>query len=263
VTCEETWALGSYEHIAGQLLSAAVATVAEAAPAPRERVLDLGCGTGNAALLAAERGARVTGVDPARRLLGVAATEARRRGLEATFLRGEAASVPLPDGSVDVVVSVFGVIFAPDPPAAAAEIARVTSARGRLVLSAWLPGGALADVAAARRTALAEVTDPAPAGRSFAWHDADALGSLLEPHGFLLVGVSEQAIEFREESVAAFAQRELRDHPLWVAAQGGLVANNTLAEVRARVVEILHAANEDRAAFKLTSRYVIAAAQRQ
>jgi ubiquinone/menaquinone biosynthesis C-methylase UbiE len=77
--------------------------------------VDLGCGTGNAALLAAGRGARVTGVDPAPRLLDVARARAAERGLDATFAHGEAGDLPLEDGEVDVVLSVFGVIFAPDP----------------------------------------------------------------------------------------------------------------------------------------------------
>jgi SAM-dependent methyltransferase len=262
VAYAQTWALGAYEHIARQLLSAAAATIAEATPVEGERVLDVGCGTGNAALLAAERGARVTGIDPAQRLLDVAAGEARRRGLAAAFLSGDAASLPLPDRSIDVVVSVFGVIFAPEPPAAAAEIARVMSAPGRLVLSAWRPGGALADVAAAGRRALAELANPPPGGTSFAWHDADALSSLLTPHGFSPPRVREHTIDFRERSVEAFVERELRDHPLWAGARERL-GEQRFAAVRARVAEILGAANEDPQAFKITGRYVIAAAQRR
>jgi SAM-dependent methyltransferase len=262
VAYAQTWALGGYEHIARQLLPAAVATIAEAAPVEGERVLDVGCGTGNAALLAAERGARVTGVDPAQRLLDVAAAEARRRGLAAAFLPGDAASLPLPERSIDVVVSVFGVIFAPEPPAAAAEIARVMATTGRLVLSAWRPQGALADVAAARRRALAELGDPPPGGASFAWHDADALSSLLTPHGFSPPRISEHAIDFRERSVEAFVERELRDHPLWAGARERLEAEERFRAVRSRVAAILGAANEDPQAFKITGRYVIAAAQR-
>ena len=70
------WGLGRYEDTAAQLEPAARAVVERAAPAAGEHVVDVGCGTGNAALLAAERGARVTGVDPAPRLLDVA----RERG---------------------------------------------------------------------------------------------------------------------------------------------------------------------------------------
>src|SRR5919199_6366535 len=99
------WGLGRYEDTAARLEPAARAVVERAAPAAGEHVLDVGCGTGNAALLAAARGARVTGVDPAPRLLDVAREEAAARGLDATFTAGEAAALPLGDGEADVVLS--------------------------------------------------------------------------------------------------------------------------------------------------------------
>src|SRR3954470_6148685 len=115
------WSLGRYERTAEQLLPAARLVVERAAPSAGDRVVDVGCGTGNAALLAAERGARVTGVDPAARLLEGAAGRAASQGLDATFSRGDAASLPVADGTAGLTVSVFGAIFAPDPTAAAAE----------------------------------------------------------------------------------------------------------------------------------------------
>src|SRR5436305_14465362 len=107
------WSRGRYEQIALQLLPAARLAVDRAAPGPGDQVLDLGCGTGNAALLAAERGATVTGVDPSPRLLEVARALAGERRLPAGFLPGDAAAIPLPDARVDVGVSVFGATFAP------------------------------------------------------------------------------------------------------------------------------------------------------
>src|SRR5215216_530293 len=84
------WSIGRYEQIADQLLPAARVVVDNAAPVEGERVVDVGCGTGNASLLTAARGARVTGVDPAERLLEVARELAKQRGLDATFVSGEA-----------------------------------------------------------------------------------------------------------------------------------------------------------------------------
>jgi ubiquinone/menaquinone biosynthesis C-methylase UbiE len=110
------WGLGNYEQTAAQLLPAARVVVDRAAPTPDERVVDVGCGTGNAALLAAARGARAIGVDPATRLLEVARDAAAARGLNATFALGDAESLPVDDRAADVVLSVFGVIFAPTRP---------------------------------------------------------------------------------------------------------------------------------------------------
>jgi len=137
------WGAGRYEDTAAQLEPAARAVVQYGAPAAGEHVIDIGCGTGNAALLAAERGAKVTGIDPAPRLLEVAARRAAALGLEAQFVRAEAAALPIEDGAADLVVSVFGVIFAPEPRAAAAEMVRVTAPDGRIVLTAWNPSGAV------------------------------------------------------------------------------------------------------------------------
>jgi len=88
------WSLGRYERIAEQFLPAARVLVESAAPGPGERVVDVGCGTGNAALLAAALGARVIGVDPASRLLEVAREDAAARGLDAEFAVGDAAELP-------------------------------------------------------------------------------------------------------------------------------------------------------------------------
>src|SRR5215217_3635803 len=121
------WGVGRYEDTAAQLEPAARVVVDYAAPTAGEHVVDVGCGTGNAALLAAERGARVTGVDPSARLLEVASERAVARDLKAQFVEGEAAGLPIADGDADVVLSVFGVIFASDPRGAVAEMVRVTA----------------------------------------------------------------------------------------------------------------------------------------
>jgi SAM-dependent methyltransferase len=225
-------------------------------------VLDLGTGTGNAALLAAARHATVVGVDPAARLLEVARARAADAGLEATFVLGEGAAIPLESGTVDVVVSVFGVFFAPDASAAAAELARVVTPDGRIVLSAWLPGGAVGDVVRmARGTAMAALGAP-PAPPPFAWHEQEALAGLLS--GFD-VGVERHDHVFRAPSIDAFIQRELVDHPMSAASRAMLEARGksdvqtTIAE-RAR--EILTEANETTDGVAVTSSYVVATARR-
>jgi SAM-dependent methyltransferase len=161
------WSAGRYEDIAAMLAPAAAEVVAAAAPRAGEYVLDLGCGTGNAALLIAATRARVIGVDPAERLLEVARRRAAAAGADVAFAAGEAAAVPLADGEADGVVSVFGVIFAPDAGAAIAEMGRVVASSGRVVLSAWRPEGAIAQVARVRSEAVGRTGGPWP----FAWHD--------------------------------------------------------------------------------------------
>jgi SAM-dependent methyltransferase len=255
------WSLGRYEQIAGQLLPAAEAVVERAAPDRDERVVDVGCGTGNAALLAAERGARVTGIDPAERLLDVARTQALARGLELELIRGEAAALPLVDASADVVLSVFGVIFAPDASAAAAEMARVTAPAGRIVLCAWIPEGPLTELARLRGEAIAAATGAGAGAAPFPWHDGEALTRVFAPHGFS-VSTHEQRLEFTAASARAFGDSELRDHPTWVAAHAALEPAGRYQAIRDRALQLLQDANEDPGAFRLTSRYVVAAATR-
>jgi SAM-dependent methyltransferase len=255
------WGRGRYERIAEQLIPAASVVVAAAAPRTGEHVIDIGCGNGNASVLAARRGARVTGIDPAERLLELARARARAESLDATFIAGEAAAVPLADASAEVVISAFGLIFAADASAAAAEIARVSGARARVVLSAWLPGGAISIVSRIRAQAMALATGPSEAPKPFAWHDGAALAELLGAHGFS-VAVREEMLAFRAASPQQFIEAELRDHPMWIAAREVLEPRGELESLRDRALEALEEANEDRDAFCVRSSYIVAEARR-
>jgi SAM-dependent methyltransferase len=253
------WSLGRYEVIAAQLEPAAHVLVERAAPAAGERVVDVGTGTGTAALLAAERGARVTGVDPAPRLLEVARELAAARGLDASFELGDAAALPLADGEADIVLSAFGVIFAPDPAAAAAEMARVTAPGGRIVLTAWMPTGAVQEAVRLAGEAVRNAVG-APAAPPFPWHEPAALAALLGPHGFE-VAVQEERLAFTAPSPEAYLDAQT-EHPLAVAGQAVLGPRGESAALRERMLAIYAARNEDPGAFRVTSRYIVATARR-
>jgi len=105
---ETSWGVGEYPLMARQLEPAAMVAVDAAAVLTGERVLDVATGTGNAALLAVERGARVVGVDFEPALLRLAEQRAREAGRDVRWLRGDLAALPLPDDSADVVLSVSG-----------------------------------------------------------------------------------------------------------------------------------------------------------
>lgn len=256
------WGIGNYERTAAQLLPAARVVVDRAAPAPGERVVDVGCGTGNAALLAAARGAHVTGVDPAARLLEVAREQAAKDKLGAGFVSGDAASIPLGDGEANLVMSVFGVIFAPDPVAAGAELARVTAADGRIILGAWIPVGPISETGRLARETITRVLELPPGPPPFAWHEREALAGLFEPHGFE-VSLEEQTIAFTAGSVEEQVDGDQENHPLAIAGRAVLAQHaGELEALREKIIEIYMAANEDPDAFKTTSRYVIVTAQR-
>jgi ubiquinone/menaquinone biosynthesis C-methylase UbiE len=110
------WGAGSYERTAAELEPVSSRVVQElAGPLGGAAVLDVACGTGNAALLAAAAGARVAAVDAAPRLLEVARRRAKDASLNVDFRLGDMLALPVADHDADLVVSVFGVIFAPDP----------------------------------------------------------------------------------------------------------------------------------------------------
>lgn len=137
------WGAGQYEITAAELQPAADHVVELAHVQPGHKVLDLATGTGNAALAAARRGAVVTGIDAAERLIEVAAQRADAEALETSFIVGDIQDLPFADASFDRVLSVFGLIFASDADRAFAELRRVLAPEGRGLLSVWVPSGAI------------------------------------------------------------------------------------------------------------------------
>ena len=108
---------------------------------PGMRVLDVACGTGNLAIVAARAGCIVSGLDIASNLVAQARERARHEGLFIDFHEGDAEAMPLPDLRFDLVVSMFGVMFAPRPNVVAAELSRVTKPGGLIALANWTAQG--------------------------------------------------------------------------------------------------------------------------
>jgi SAM-dependent methyltransferase len=250
------WGTGHYESTAERLLPAAREVIGVAAPQPGERLLDVGTGTGNAALLAAERGASVVAIDPASRLLDVARARAAQAAHEIDFLAGDAANPPVPASSFDTVVSVFAAVFAPDPGAALAGMVRAMRPEGRIVLSAWIPGNPISRMNQMIMGAVREVSGVAPAAAGVAWHEVDQVAALAAPHG-LAVAASERSIVFADSSVDDYLDREIREHPMALSARAMLEPAGRFDAVRRDAHAVLAEGNEDPAAFRVTSRYVI------
>jgi ubiquinone/menaquinone biosynthesis C-methylase UbiE len=133
------WGSGDYAVI-GTTLQIVGEQLAEACDLRfAERVLDVAAGNGNATLAAARRGCIVTSTDYVRALLDRGAERARAERLEVNFQAADAEALPFPDESFDVVLSTFGVMFAPDQVRAALEMTRVCRAGGRIGLANWTP----------------------------------------------------------------------------------------------------------------------------
>ena len=136
------WERGDFTRIAESMRESGEELVSRLGISRGLKVLDLGCGDGTTALPAARRGAEVLGVDIARTLVEAGNRRARAEGLDnCTFQEGDACALAgLADHRFDLVVSMFGAMFAPRPFDAAREMVRVTRPGGRIVMGNWIPG---------------------------------------------------------------------------------------------------------------------------
>jgi SAM-dependent methyltransferase len=135
------WEKGDFTRIAASMRESGEALVERLAIKRGMKVLDLGCGDGTTALPAAKLGADVLGVDIARNLVEAGNRRVKEMGLtNCKFQEGDACNLhELPNQTFDIVVSIFGAMFAPKPHDVAREMARVTRPGGRVVMGNWIP----------------------------------------------------------------------------------------------------------------------------
>ncbi|HVG42097.1 MAG TPA: class I SAM-dependent methyltransferase [Chitinophagaceae bacterium] len=136
------WEKGDFTRLAETMRESGKALVDKLEVTKKLHVLDLGCGDGTTAIPAAKLGATVLGVDIASNLVAAGNRRAKEEGLtNCTFQEGDATNLQeLKDHSFDLVVSIFGAMFAPKPFDVAREIVRVTRPGGRIVMGNWIPG---------------------------------------------------------------------------------------------------------------------------
>ncbi|MEU4194921.1 class I SAM-dependent methyltransferase [Kribbella sp. NPDC026611] len=251
------WGKGTYESTAADLLPAARELVDAARIKPGEHVVDVGAGTGNVALVAADLGARVTAVEPAARLREVIQESAGARDL--TVVDGTAAELPLADASADVILSNFAVIFAPDPRAAIAEFARV--ATSRVLLTSWLPGP-MDKVVGVLAGAVREITGSGEAMEGqIDWHDPAVLAELFGQHGFELTATVKD-LAMTAASPEDYWETRLANHPLGVATLPLLEQAGRLTDVRTRVIDAIGNWTTPSGQVSIPSQYLLATATR-
>ena len=136
------WEKGDFTRIAESMRESGETLIEDLGISEGQTVLDLGCGDGTTALPAARRGANVLGVDIASNLVTAGNRRAESEGLSnCRFQEGDASDLnALADDSFDVVVSIFGAMFAPKPFDVAKEMVRVTRVGGRIIMGNWIPG---------------------------------------------------------------------------------------------------------------------------
>ena len=246
------WGDGDYAKTAETLMPAAEVLVEAAGVREGDDVLDVACGTGNVALVASRRGARVVGVDGARQLV----EQAAERVPGGEFHVGEAEALPVDDGAFDVTLSAFGVIFSPDPDRAAAELARATKPGGQIAIATWDPSGAIHTAG----MMLAGEVFP-PRSDPPRWGDAEWVTALLERNGSADVVVREERLAFTSKSPDQWFADQVEHHPVWRWGRRQL-DDTRWEDLRARSVAVLADGNEEPGGFRTTSRYFVITARR-
>lgn len=135
------WSAGDYGVFAKYLEPGALEFYGRLGIAPGTALLDVGCGAGQIAIPAAKAGVNVTGLDLAPNLVEQARQRAKDAGVVALFDEGDAEALPYNTASFDVVLSLIGAMFAPQPEKVAAELLRVCRPGGRIIMANWTPGG--------------------------------------------------------------------------------------------------------------------------
>jgi ubiquinone/menaquinone biosynthesis C-methylase UbiE len=138
---KSTWMAGDFSQIAKAIESTAEAFVERLNIEPGMKVLDVACGSGNLAIVAAQKGADVTGIDIADNLINAAQRRAADARLDIRFDVGDAEAMPYDDNTFDVVMTMFGAMFAPRPDVTASELLRVCKPGGTIAMANWTPEG--------------------------------------------------------------------------------------------------------------------------
>ena len=181
---KKMWTVGDFPTVAARIIPVSELAVERVGVEPGLRLLDVATGTGNLAMIAAQAGANVTGVDITPKLLEVGRERAKAAGLEIEFMEGDAQELPVADESFDRVTSIFGVMFAPDQELGAAELVRACKPGGRIAAAAWTPEGLVGRTFIAQ----AQYMPPPPPGFKppVLWGMEDRVRELFEPHDVTL-----------------------------------------------------------------------------
>ena len=214
----EVWSVGSYERIAARLAPVQDQLVELLALRGGEALLDAATGTGEVAIRAAHAGAIVRAIDISEPMLEKARRRADEEGLEIRFELGDVEYLPYDDDSFDVVVSSFGLVFAPDHANVAAELARVTRPGGRVCFSAWKPNPKLSELY--RRF----TEDPLDGREAYEWGREDHVEDMLG---------EDFALEFV-------------DGTLWIEAESGEEVWKLFSESAPPVVSLVAKLDERR-----------------
>jgi ubiquinone/menaquinone biosynthesis C-methylase UbiE len=248
-----TWDAGDYATLSVRIAEVGELVAARAAIEPGMTVLDVACGTGNAARPAARAGGRVTGLDLVPKLLEQGREKAEKEGLEIEWVEGDAEALPFEDDSFDRVLSTFGHMFAPRHQQAADEMARVCRPGGAIVIATWTTDGVFGALSAAG----APYMPPPPdfASPPVLWgteeYVRERFAAAATDFQF------ERHVNWQEDdSIEDFADLFMERFPVMVTAQKML--GERFAELRADTIAVWERFNESKdGSFRLPQEYLV------
>jgi SAM-dependent methyltransferase len=211
---QKMWAGGDYSAVASRIVPMAEYLADAADLRAGDTVLDVATGSGNAAIAAARCGCEVTGVDYVSGLLERGRRRAAAEGLDIRFEDGDAEALPFPDASFDAVISVVGVMFAPDQERTASELLRVCRPGGTIALANWAPDSF---IGAMLRTMSKHVPPPAGVKPPGLWGTEDRIRELLGG-GTASLAMRRRTFTFRFRSPADFVDFFATNYSPTVAA---------------------------------------------
>lgn len=233
------WEAGDYSALTHYISDVGELVVSRATIEAGMRVLDVACGTGNAARPAARAGAHVTGLDLVPKLLEAGRTKAEAQRLDIDWREGDVENLPFEDGQFDRVLSTFGHMFAPHHRRTASEMARVCRKGGAIVTATWTADGTVGKVFAATATYMPP--PPAHASPPILWGREEHVRAMFADvaRGFEF----ERHVNTIEwESVDGFADFFMARFGPMVTASAML--GERFGELRQRIVDIWNAANQ-------------------
>ncbi len=255
---KKMWTVGDYPTIANRIRGVSEEVVERLGAGEGIRMLDVATGSGNAALIAAVRGAQVTGVDITPKLLDVARERAAEAGLKVKFVEGDAQELPFDDQSFDRVTSIFGAIFAPDQQRTAAELVRVCKPGGKIAVTAWTPEG----LVGRSFILMASHQPPPPPGFTppILWGVEDRVRELFEPHEVSLE-LERRSVVWSGESVEAWLDEDERLLGPAVMAKAALEPEGKWEAARADLAALFDELNEaEDGSFRCHNEYLLTVA---
>jgi SAM-dependent methyltransferase len=246
------WAAGDYAALSQYISHVGEGLVARAGVNPDMRVLDVACGTGNAALPAARAGAEVTGLDLVQELLDAGREKAAEAGVEVTWVEGDAEELPFGDGSFDRVFSTFGHMFAPRHRETADEMARVCKDGGAIGICCWTPEGTVGDIFRVS----AGYAPPAPdyASPPILWGTEDHVREMFDGGSDFEFERHSATIEW--DSMEGFADFFMDRFGPLVTARAAL--GERFQELRGGILEVFESRNEsDDGRFVMPQEYLL------